>query len=498
VPKPASRFYITTAIDYPNAAPHIGHAYEKIVADAYARWYRMMGSEVFFVTGTDENGQKLEKAAKEQGVPTQEFVDNNSEKFRELCRNLSISHDQFIRTTEPRHLALVAAFWRKLQAKGDIYFDKYKGNYCYACEAFYSEAQAPEGKCPVHEKPLNPLEEDGYFFRLSRYQEQLLALIKSKKDFIFPRSSRLEILSRLESESLLDLSISRPNGGWGIPVPEHKEHVIYTWFDALLSYISGTFDDAKAAAGIVSPHWPATMQVIGKDIAWFHAVIWPAMLMAAELPLPGQIYVHGMILGFDGRRMSKSAGNGVDPQECLEKYPLDSLRFSLLKGVSSGQDGAYGVQDLEKMHNTELANELGNLFSRSIKLAIKNFGAQLAPPPTVDIRLDLLGPLSQAMEQREHHRALGLIWEGVRELNAYLNEKEPWRIKDDPAAVQQILYTVVANLYQIAMLLRPFIPASAEKALAALGEGQSLTLDEDFFTLRYTLRDEGALFPRIM
>lgn len=494
---PPSRFYITTAIDYPNGDPHIGHAYEKVVVDCYARWYRLLGSEVFLVTGTDENGQKLTKAAEKAGVPTPAFIEENVVKFKKLCADLQLSYTDFLRTTEKRHVEITQDLWKRLKANGDIYLDRYSGNYCIACETFYSDAQTKEGKCPVHETPLTFMEEVGYFFKLSRYQDWIISHIENHQKFLFPSNVRNEILSRLKGEKIIDLSISRPNQGWGIPVPDDDKHVIYTWFDALISYLSATLIDDKGEKRQGTPWWPASVHVIGKDITWFHSVIWPSMLKSAGYALPEQVYVHGMILGSDGKRMSKSLGNGVDPQECLRQYHVDSFRYYLLKVIPSGQDGAFVTGDLIRTHNAELANEYGNLLNRVVKLSIANLGNVITPSTKIDFKLDIFNEVSQAMNDREHNKAIAAIWTGVRKLNAYINDEAPWKKKDDKEGLTRVMYTALLNMNHVTTLLTPFIPSSIERALQMLG-GQGSTKDAlDLKSIDFHLQDIGALFPRI-
>lgn len=492
------KFFITTAIDYPNGAPHLGHAYEKIVSDCYARWNRILGNEVFFLTGTDENGQKLSKAAEVAGYKsTKDYVDENVVKFRKLCTDLGVTNNDFIRTTEPRHHKTVGFFWEKLKASGDIYLDRYSGHYCLACEAFYTETQAKNGKCPVHETDLSFMEENGYFFKLSKYQDWITEHIKNNPEFLFPSNVRSELLSRLQGEKLLDLSISRPNQGWGIPVPGDKDMVVYTWFDALINYYTAAILDEKDKDISAQKIWPASMHVIGKDISWFHAVIWPCMLKSAGLELPKQVYVHGMVLGSDGKRMSKSAGNGVSPEECLSQFHLDSFRYYLLKTIPSGQDGAFSTDDLTRAHNNELANEYGNLLMRVVKLSLRSLGSNVKPTPTVDFKLDFLNKFKEEMNDREHHRAINTIWSGVRHLNSYINQMEPWKMKDDPDGVHRVMYTALLNLNFITTLLLPFIPGSAENARKLLGAGNDLNKALELEMIEFNLNDGTPLFPRI-
>jgi len=488
-------FYVTTAIDYPNGAPHLGHVYEKIVTDTYARWYRLLGRNVRFLTGTDENGQKLVKAGEAAGFEnTQEYVDANVDKFREICRDLDLTNNDFIRTTEERHHKVVQEIWEALEAKGDIYFDRYSGWYCYHCEAFYMESQVEELQCPVHGKKLDFLEEDGFFFRMSAYQKWIINHIKENPSFIFPSASRKEILSRLENDELRDLSVSRPNHGWGIPTPSKPDHVVYTWFDALINYYSAVREEP-----LKSTYWPAEMHVIGKDITWFHTVIWPVMLQAVGIALPKQIHVHGMLLAADGKKMSKSLDNVIDPYELIDHYSLDLIRYYMLRSISSGSDGRFSVSDMIDRNNNELANDFGNLALRVIKLSQKRIGE------TVDNEgisqefdfLPLAEQMKEFMDQREHNRALDKLWESINQVNAYLNTHEPWRIKDDPEAFKNYMYNSLYAICCFATLLQPFVPVAAAKTLVMLGckdEGlDGLVFGKHIFELGET----ESLFPKL-
>lgn len=485
------KFSITTAIDYPNGKPHLGHAYEKIVTDSYARFYRLTGHEVFFLTGTDENGQNLVKSAEAAGMSTKDFVDSNVVHFRDLCSKLRISFDEFIRTTEPRHLEATQALWRRLEEKGDIYFGKYEGLYCTNCEAYYTELQAPDGKCPAHYKALDTVTEEGFFLKTSRYQDWILNHIRSNPEFVVPELSRKEILSRLESEPMRDLSITRPSKGWGIPVPGRPEYVIYTWFDALINYY--TASEPKG-------YWPNSTHVIGRDILWFHAVIWPIMLQAAGIPLPRQIYVHGMVLAADGRKMSKSLGNGVDPFEVIERVPVDSFRYYILRAIPAHSNGAFVMEDLLKRHQSELGNDYGNLLMRVVKLARKRIGDAI-PTEGVPLQSDFrefIAEVKALMDQREHHRALDRLWIEVNRVNGYINDQAPWALKDaDPEGRKKFIEVMVNGLYGIdvvSQVLSAFLPETGEKALASLGKTPgTLRLEAG----SYTLSDPPVLFPRM-
>lgn len=489
----SQNFYITTAIDYPNGNPHMGHALEKIASDAYARWYKFLGRNSYFLTGTDENGQKLLESAKEAGMSTKEYVDLNSAKFKKLCADLNVSNNDFIRTTEERHHQVCNELWKKLETKGDIYFGVYSGQYCLACEAFYTETQAPDNICPAHGKPLTLKEEEGYFFKMSSYQDWIIAHIKTHESFIVPQSSFNEMLSRIEGDKLRDLPISRPNEGWGIPVPGNTKFVMYTWFDALINYYSAVAhtDHEK--------FWPADMHVIGKDIAWFHTIIWPIMLHAAGLPLPKQVYVHGMILAEDGKKMSKSLGNVVDPNDMLAKYPVDSFRYYLLRAIPAQSDGRFSEKELIEKHNSELGNSYGNLIMRVLKLYLKDNAPTLdGNGVTQEVFFDdCFKKMKEYMEKREHNKALEALWEGVNSMNQYVNTKEPWKLKEDKVALKQVVYNCVYSIHALSVLLSPFLPETAEKALGPLGMKVTSFEQVKFGSTIYELTEPTPLFPKI-
>ncbi len=485
------KFSITTAIDYPNGNPHLGHAYEKIVTDSYARWYRLLGHEVFFLTGTDENGQNLVKSAEAVGKSTQDFVDSNVVYFHELCSKLNISFDDFIRTTEERHTKATHEIWKKLEAKGDIYFGKYEGLYCSNCEAYYTELQAPDGKCPNHYKPLDKVVEEGFFLKTSQHQQWVIDYIKSNTSFVTPELSKKEIIARLEGEPMRDLSITRPSKGWGITVPNHPEYVIYTWFDALINYYT-----ASEPRGF----WPNNTHVIGRDILWFHAVIWPIMLHAAGLPIPHQIYVHGMVLAADGKKMSKSLGNGVDPMDVIKIVPVDSFRYYILRAIPSNSNGAFVMEDLLKRHQSELGNDYGNLLMRVVKLARKRIGDDIDPTGVpITFNFDsFLSEMKDHMEKREHHRALDRLWQEVNRVNGYINDQAPWALKDaDEAGRKKFIEVMVNGIYGIdvvSQVLAAFLPETSAKALGSVGRKPGVLSTK---VEKYTLSDPPVLFPRI-
>lgn len=489
----SSKFYITTAIDYPNGVPHMGHALEKIISDSYARWHTFLGNETYFLTGTDENGQKLLESARAANIPPKEYVDMNSAKFKKLCIDLNISNNDFIRTTEKRHIDVCNELWAKLEKKGDIYFGIYSGQYCLACESFYTETQAPDNICPAHNTPLTKKEEEGYFFKMGSYQDWIISYIKTHSNFIVPHSSHNEMLSRLQGDTLRDLPISRPNEGWGIPVPGNDKFVMYTWFDALINYYSAIVHTDK------EKFWPAGMHVIGKDIAWFHTVIWPIMLHSAGIALPHQVYVHGMILSEDGKKMSKSLGNVVDPNEMLAKYPLDSFRYYLLRAIPAQHDGRFSEKELIEKHNAELGNSFGNLIMRVLKLYLKNNEPTLnGEGVTQEVNFDdCFKKMKEHMEKCEHNRALEALWEGINGMNQYVNTKEPWKLKDDKMALKQVVYNCVYSIHTLSTLLSPFLPHTANEALKPLGVKLGKFEDIKFGSITYELTEPMPLFPKI-
>ena len=485
------KFYITTAIDYPNSIPHMGHAYEKVVADFYARANRLRGRNTRFIIGLDEHGQKIQEAAASEGQSPQDFVDQKAVSFRELYALLEVSNDDFIRTSEPRHHRFAIELYSKVQAQGDIYKGFYEGDYCVSCEKAYTKSELTSGKCPVHGTPTTMIKEESYFFRLGKYREPLLLYIESHPDFIYPSERRNEILARLKEE-VLDLSVSRSTFDWGIPLPDDPSHVLYVWFDALSNYISAL----KQPEDLYTNFWPAECHVIGKDIIWFHTVIWPAMLLSAGYPLPHQVYVHGFILDKDGRKMSKQLGNVVDPMEIVKEYSVDVLRFYFLRTFSSGLDGKFSVDDLEERYQSELGNDLGNLVLRIAKLIETRSGGTLATSGSMQ-ELDpapIIREFFEHVDSREHHRAVETLWSYVRQTNAYLNQKQPWKTTDQ-AALEEILSTGLGALRAIAHLASPVMPEVAKSVAATLGfELSTISSIAEPVTCR--VRRGPALFPR--
>lgn len=439
------KFYITTAIDYVNASPHIGHAFEKILADALARWHKLIGDDVWFLTGTDENAQKNAQVAKEKGEDVQKFVDKNSKIFIELCKKLDIDYNRFIRTTEEMHKKKAQEIFKKVYDKGEIYKGKYEGLYCTGCEEYKTEKDLINGKCPEHNRIPESISENAYFFKLSKYQKQL---IKFVKDYIVPESRKNEILSRLKSDELRDLCVSRTNLEWGIDSPIDKKFKIYVWFDALINYISGA-----------DKYWPANVHVIGKGINWFHSVIWPAMLMSAEIELPKKLLVHGYVTLGD-KKISKSLGNVIDPIELSDKYGSDAVRYSLLKG-SVFEDFDFSEKILIERHNNELANKLGNLVARVSSLAEK-YGIEKTENKL--LKKLKLKEIQKLIDKFELDKVLNEIFAFIDVCNEYVQNKKPWETKD-----KKVLYELVDSIKAIAILLWPFIPETSEKIAKQFG-----------------------------
>jgi methionyl-tRNA synthetase len=471
----AEPFYITTAISYPNGRPHIGHAYEAITTDAIARFRRMQGRGVFFMTGTDEHGLKMAQTAKARGVEPKALADEMSSYFREMGEALDISFDRFIRTTEPDHYEASQAIWRAMQANGDIYLGRYEGWYSVRDEAFYGEEELIEGEAGQKLSPQNtPVEwtvEESWFFRLSAYADKLLAHYEAHPEFIRPESRRNEVMSFVRG-GLADLSISRTSFDWGVPVPDSPGHVMYVWVDALTNYLTGTGYPGKGGAG--SGRWPADLHVIGKDIVRFHAVYWPAFLMSARLELPKQVFGHGFLLN-RGEKMSKSVGNVVDPIEMANLYGVDQLRYFLLREVSFGQDGSYSHDAIVTRCNADLANGLGNLAQRCLSIIAKNCSGVLPEPGPAHDQLGLAALLERvegAMDDLALNRALEIVWDGVALANRYFADMAPWALrKEDPAMADGVLYWTAEAVRILAILARWAIPASADKLLDLLGQG---------------------------
>lgn len=449
-------FYITTAIDYVNAEPHIGHAYQKIIADALARWHRILEEDVFFLTGTDEHGKKIANSAQEAKKSPKEFADLMSKKFKEAWKTLNISYDRFIRTTDKDHERLVQEIIKKANAKGDIYKGFYEGYYCVGCEAYYTDKDAPDLHCPFHKRPLEKLKEKSYFFKLSKYREFLLELYKNRPEFILPEKRRNEVINRVK-EGLHDLSISRTSFDWGIPFPLDKKHVVYVWYDALLNYYTATRQKGR------EKYWPASLHLLGKDNTWFHCVYWPAMLKSAGIKLPKTIFNHGF-LTFNGQKISKSLDNAISPKTLAEKYCSDSIRYFVCRHfpLASGNDGDFSESALISRHNNELADKLGNLVSRVSALA-KKHGIEKTKTKNLNSK-PLIKNFKKHLNNYELDKALNEIFAFIDKCNEYVQENKPWETRD-----KKVIYELSNSIKDIAILLSPFVPETAEKISKIFG-----------------------------
>ena len=468
-------YYITTAIAYPNGAPHIGHAYEAIAADAIARFMRLDGYDVYFLTGTDEHGQKIQQTAAREGLTPRQLLDRNVPMFEAMVKMLNCSNNDFIHTTEPRHYRSSEEIWRRMEQNGDIYLDKYAGWYSVRDEAYYAESETrldEKGqRLGPNGTPVEWVEEESYFFRLSAYADKLLALYANDPNYVLPRERLNEVMSFVKG-GLQDLSISRTTFDWGVKVPGSPKHVMYVWVDALTNYITAVgYPDTESEK--FKKYWPADLHVIGKDIVRFHAVYWPAFLMSAGIDVPRRIFSHGFLFN-RGEKMSKSVGNVIDPFALAKAYGVDPLRYFFLREVPFGQDGNYSHEAIVNRVNADLANDLGNLAQRSLTMVARNFGGVLPKPATLSASDQailaaadaMIGKARDAMATQQLHQVLNAVWAVVADANRYFAGEAPWALaKTDPQRQGTVLYVTAEVLRQIAILALPFTPASAEKLL---------------------------------
>ncbi len=489
-----SKFYITTPIYYVNDIPHIGHAYTTIAADTLARFYRLRGYDVFFLTGTDEHGLKIQKSAEAKGITPKELADKNSENFKKLWEFLGIEYTKFIRTTDPEHIKLVKEVFHKSYLNGDIYLGEYEGWYCVGCEEFKTEAELAENNsCPIHMKPCEYIREPSYFFRLSKYQDRLLELYEKVPEFVQPDYRKNEIVSFVK-QGLKDLSVTRPRSRvqWGIQVPFDPEHTVYVWFDALFNYIS-------ALEGKMDTFWPADLHIVGKDILRFHTVYWPAFLMSVGYSLPKKVFAHGWWT-VEGKKMSKSLGNVIDPYGVVREYGLDEVRYFLLREVPFGQDGDFSKSAILNRINGELANEVGNLFSRVISMVNKYAGGKVTGPGDssyAKTASEVIFAYESYMENVNFYRAIEEVLKLCGFLNKFVDEKAPWELaKREDESLSKVLYTLVDGLFVITYLLTPFMPKKMKEAREMLRIDRLPKKIRAFTFDTYHTGERKILFPK--
>ena len=505
-------YYITTPIYYPSGKLHIGHSYTTVAADAVSRYKRLKGFDVMFLTGTDEHGQKIQRKAEEKGITPKQYVDEIVGGIKELWQLMKITNDKFIRTTDEQHKAVVQKIFKTLYDKGDIYKSEYEGWYCTPCESFWTKTQLVDGKCPDCGREVELTKEESYFFKLSKYQDRLIKHIEENPEFIQPVSRQNEMLNNFLRPGLEDIAVSRTTFKWGVPVDFDAKHVVYVWIDALSNYISAMGYLTEDASDF-NKYWPADVHLVGKEIVRFHTIIWPAMLMALDLPLPKQVYGHGWLL-LEGGKMSKSKGNVVDPKILVDKYGLDSIRYFLLREVPFGSDGIFSNEALINRINSDLANDLGNLVSRTVAMIDKYFGGTI-PENKIAGDFDeelksMLGALPQRVEdlldKLQFSTALSEIWKAVSRTNKYIDETMPWVLAKDEAntgRLAAVMYNLAESLRIVSILIQPFMPETPEKIWAQLGISDKVLVEWDkasvwgVYPVRAKVYKGDVIFPRI-